>query len=105
MKVCTLCGVEATRITRHHWIPRTRHGNKRTRRMFTREEVKRTSDVCQPCHDKIHSLFSEKELERSFNTLEKLLAHPEIRTWVKWREKHPGFQGVSSKRSGKFASR
>ena len=30
------------------------------------------------CHSKIHSLFTEQELRDSYDTLEKLRAHPEV---------------------------
>ena len=97
--VCVLCGLEVKRTTKHHWIPRTRHKNKRNKREFSREEVKKTSDFCRPCHGKIHSLFTEKELERSFNNLESLKEHPDIQKWLEWRKKHPHIQGMSSKKA------
>jgi len=85
-------------LTEHHLIPRTRHKNKRNKKVFTRQEVKlRKIRVCQPCHSKIHSVFSEKELEREFNTLEKLRGHPEIQKFVKWIAKR-SITRISSKK-------
>ncbi|MFK7805809.1 MAG: hypothetical protein AB8G95_29535 [Anaerolineae bacterium] len=44
-------------------------------------------DVCRPCHSFIHKKFSEKELGRELNTLEKLLAQETIKTYVVWAKK------------------
>jgi hypothetical protein len=38
------------------------------------------------CHDAIHDLIpDEKELGRHYNTMEKLLAHPQVAAYVKWK--------------------
>ena len=43
-------------------------------------------DLCKACHSAIHDLVpDEKELGRSYNTKEKLLAHPQIAGYVKWK--------------------
>ena len=73
--VCALCRREEV-LTAHHLIPRTRHHNKRNKRDFDRGVVKQTVGICQPCHAQIHALFSEKELERDWNTIASLRAHP-----------------------------
>lgn len=44
------------------------------------------------CHSKIHSYFTESELARSYNTVDRLLEHEEIRRFVRWvRTKPNGF--------------
>lgn len=45
--------------------------------------------VCLPCQKQIHALFSEKELERQYNTPEALRAHPEVRRFVSWLATKP----------------
>jgi 5-methylcytosine-specific restriction endonuclease McrA len=80
---CALCGREE-RLTRHHLIPRTRHRNKRNKREFDRETVKETIGLCQPCHSQIHTLFTEKELEREWNTIEKIRSDPDVQRFVAW---------------------
>jgi hypothetical protein len=82
--VCQLCGRSVRKLSRHHLIPRTRHKNKRNKRTFSRQEVHRTVDLCVPCHKQIHATVDNKELERRYNTLEALAAHPEIRKFVGW---------------------
>ena len=91
---CGMCGREEV-PTRHHLNPRTRHHNKRTKRDFGRDAVKETVGLCRPCHKQIHALFSEKELEREWNSLDDLRAHPEVQKFVAW---------IASKPAG-FASR
>jgi len=50
------------------------------------------------CHGKIHSLFSEAELARHYETIEKLLAHEEIARFVKWVRKRPPSYRSSNRR-------
>ena len=99
---CELCKREDQRLTRHHLIPRTRHRNKRNKREFSREDVhSRILMICRDCHNQIHAVISEKELERSYNTAEKLLEHPEIVKFVTWiqRRKPRGRIPVRRKKS------
>lgn len=91
---CELCGRTVSWLTRHHLIPRTRHANKRNKREFSRVEVKRrVAWLCRPCHNHVHAVLGEKRLEREFNTLELLAAHPEVARFVAWmRTKPDGFK-------------
>ncbi|MEJ2059722.1 MAG: hypothetical protein P8Y64_04470 [Gammaproteobacteria bacterium] len=91
---CELCGRHGLPLTRHHLIPRTRHSNRRNKRDFDRNEVHtRILWVCRPCHSQIHATFTEKELEREYNTREALLAHPGMQGFTEWlRKKPPGFK-------------
>jgi PP-loop superfamily ATP-utilizing enzyme len=91
---CELCERPNIEVTRHHLIPRTRHKNKRNKKTFDREEVRsRVAELCRPCHKFIHTVLTEKELESGYNTIEQLVAHPEIRKFVDWiRTKHPGLR-------------
>ncbi len=50
------------------------------------------------CHKQIHALLTETELARSHHTVEALLAHPGIATFVAWvRGKPPEFRGRAFK--------
>jgi hypothetical protein len=95
--LCELCGRAVAALTRHHLIPRTRHANQRNQRDFTRAEVKtRLAWLCRPCHDHVHAVFSEKRLEREFNTLGALAAQPDIIKFVRWIRARPdGFKARS----------
>ena len=84
-----MCGRVVEKRTRHHLIPRTRHGNKRVKRTFSREELNRTVPLCPACHRQIHRSLTEKDMECEFNTVESLLSHPEISGFVAWIKEKP----------------
>lgn len=100
---CELCERTVAALTRHHLIPRVRHANKRNQREFDRREVKhRLAWFCRPCHSHVHALFMEKTLEREFNTLAALAAHPDLAKFVAWiRTKPEGFKPTSQPANGK----
>jgi hypothetical protein len=81
---CTLCKREECEVTRHHLIPRTRHKNKKTKRETEHEDRIKTVPLCKPCHNQIHRILTEKEMEREYNTVEALLAHPDVAKFVEW---------------------
>jgi len=90
---CELCARTGVKLTRHHLIPLTRHANKRARKQSTREQRHEVAWLCRPCHSQVHALLTEKQIEREFNTVELLAAHPDIARFVAWiREKPPGFR-------------
>ena len=90
MSACELCGREAPRLTRHHLIPRTRHGNRINKRKFDRTEVHgRIAWLCRPCHDHVHATFTEKTLERDYNSLAALRADPEMARFIEWIRDRP----------------
>ena len=83
--LCELCQSEAA-YNFHHLIPRTVHSNKWFKKRYAREQMQQGIQVCKSCHNAIHDLIpDEKELGRHFNTIEKLLEHPLIAGYVKWK--------------------
>ena len=102
-KECALCHrwLCVTPLTTHHLIPRTRHGNKKNKKDFSRKEVReRTVELCQPCHDQVHTICFTKELERQYDTVEKLALHPEIIKFVAWiKEKPDGVRAAVRRKS------
>jgi hypothetical protein len=83
--LCALCESEGA-DSFHHYIPRTLHRNKWFKKRFLREEMRQGIDVCKSCHRAIHDLIpDEKELGRDYNTMEKLLAHPQFSAYIKWK--------------------
>ena len=85
--VCKLCDRDNLRLTKHHVVPRARHNRKVKREIGTARH--HTELICRPCHGQIHRLFTEKQLEREFNTIELLKAQPEVQTWIAWVRKRP----------------
>ena len=80
---CALCDREGDKLTGHHLIPKMRH-NKKVKRETTLVERNTKAPLCRPCHSQLHNLFTEKELEREYNTIEKLKAHPDVQKWIMW---------------------
>lgn len=98
--LCELCGRSTSAITRHHLIPQTRHKNKKNKKNFDRVEVKkRIAWLCRSCHSHVHATLSNKELEYHFNTMELLLAHPDIAKFVAWIKKQPTGKRITIRRS------
>jgi len=97
---CALCE-RPERLTRHHLVPRCRHHNKRNKREFDRATVQQTVGLCRPCHNQLHALFTEKELERELHAVTELRRHPEVARFVEWiRTKPLGFR-VPARSSGR----
>lgn len=48
-------------------------------------------DVCKQCHKTIHDLIpDEKELGKNYNTRGKLVSHPKVAKYLKWKRKKRG---------------
>lgn len=88
---CPICDREmweGDSVDKHHFVPKCRGG-------------KATELVHRVCHKKIHSLWTEKELEREFNTAEAVKSHPDMQAFIKWvQKKEPDFydRSVSHRR-------
>ena len=70
---CPICEREVTRVSDHHLVPRSRGG---------RHE--HTLPICNDCHNAIHALFSNIELERSYSTVDALLANERFAKHVRF---------------------
>ena len=75
---CPICGRPNFHPSDHHLVPKSRGG-------------KDTLTICRDCHHAAHLLFSNKELERTYNTVEALLGHPEMARMVAFiKRQDPG---------------
>lgn len=87
---CELCGraVGRENLTRHHLLPksRARKLKRKSRKLRKRDlsDADRTIYLCRPCHRNIHASIENAELEREYDTPEKLAAHPDIRRFTQW---------------------
>lgn len=76
--ICRICGREmideAGSIDQHHFIPKCRGG-------VTKEYIH------QVCHQKIHSLWTVKQLEKEFSDPEIIVQQPEIQSFLSWIQK------------------
>jgi hypothetical protein len=71
--LCPICDREMWKgqfVDKHHFLPKCRGG-------------KETEWVHKVCHRKIHSVFTEKELEKKYNNSELLKEHPEMEKFIK----------------------
>ncbi len=87
-RVCPICQHEYARkeLTKHHLVPKSRKG-------------KITVSLCRPCHKQIHALYTEKELEENFGTLEMLLAAELLEPWIDWIRKRKPTAHIKTKTS------
>jgi hypothetical protein len=84
---CQMCEQQRY-LTFHHLIPVTCHDNKWFKKNFTKDQMDSGIYVCRLCHDAIHRLIpDEKELGRTFNTLEKILAVEKIQKFIVFSKK------------------
>lgn len=85
--LCELCETDPIHSF-HHFIPRTVHRNKWFKKRFSKSEMRTGGmQLCQQCHEMLHQLISEKELGRHFNTRDKLLEHPQVARYLRWKKR------------------
>lgn len=82
LKVCPLCQREIPPEleSRHHLVPKLKGGKATPDNLVV---------LHRPCHDKVHAVFTEAELARSYTSMDALLSHPEISKFAKWIAKRP----------------
>jgi hypothetical protein len=85
---CALCNRNlAQPYNKHHLMPLSEGGKGTT-----------TILLHKICHDKIHAVFTEKELKRHYHTIERLQQHEAIEKFINWiRKKEPQFYDSSVK--------
>lgn len=72
---CPICKRElGDLVENHHLIPKTFGGKDKV-------------TIHKVCHSKIHSVFSERELQHHFHTVERILENEEIQKFIKWIKK------------------
>ncbi len=86
---CPLCGrklVGGSSVNQHHLVPRSRNGRD-------------TVALHRICHAAIHATLSEKELERQYNTIERLREHLQLRRFIVWVRRKPSEFWVRTRRA------
>ncbi len=73
---CPVCERDVTRVSDHHLIPRSRGG-----------KHEHTLPICNDCHNAIHALLTNVELEREFNSVASLLEDERFAKHVRWLRK------------------
>lgn len=70
---CPLCERPNLRPSDHHLVPKSRGGRGGDKVL-----------ICRDCHSAIHALFSNKELEKSYTTVDALLANERFAKMVRF---------------------
>ncbi len=91
--LCPLCArpIPPEARSLHHLIPKSLKG---------RETVL----LHRICHRKIHSLFTERDLQKRYHSIERIKAHPDMALFLTWvAGKEPGFytRTADSQRKGR----
>ncbi|MFC1705515.1 HNH endonuclease [Planctomycetota bacterium] len=92
---CPLCGrpmASGPSLNKHHLTPKT----------FGGREIRWIHRVC---HAKIHSLFTERELQKEFDSFERLREYPEIRKFIAWVRKKPSDFYIQHRAAGRKRGR
>ena len=77
--ICPICGrVLGKDVDDHHLIPKSLGGAK-----------KGTVTLHKVCHTKINHTFSERELQKRYNTVGAIRGHPEMQKFIEWIQKKP----------------
>jgi hypothetical protein len=76
---CPLCGRPNSHPSDHHLIPQCRGGEEGTK-----------TTICRDCHDAVHSMFSNKQLEREYSSIEALMANADFAKMVAFIGKQNG---------------
>jgi hypothetical protein len=85
MNNCPICQRPfGAKTEEHHLIPKTRKGKE----LVTLHPV---------CHRKLHSAITEKEMEKYYHTIPRLLEHTEVQKFIVWvKNKEPDFYSSSN---------
>jgi 5-methylcytosine-specific restriction endonuclease McrA len=78
-EACPLCGrplIPGPSVDEHHLVPRSQGGKEK----FLVHKI---------CHQKIHQVFTEKELARRYSRWELLQSHDEMAVFIEWVRKRP----------------
>lgn len=86
---CPICrrNLGTKNISKHHLLPKSQGG-----------KHSETILIHNICHQKIHSLFTAKDLKANFDTVEKLTANEQMQKFIKWvAKKDPSFYQKNKK--------
>jgi hypothetical protein len=81
--ICLMCKRNGLPITIHHMIPKSEHGksNKSHAWLNGKENLLK---CCRPCHSAIHRSEPNSVLAKDYYTLELIMKHPKIQSFVNW---------------------
>lgn len=91
---CPLCDrvIPPDQLDRHHLVPKSKGG-------------RHTEFLHRVCHRQIHALLTESELAGQYATVEALLQHAELQTFVAWVKTKPDDFFVATRKSTRIRKR
>ena len=91
---CPLCSRDGDKkyFSNHHLSPKCRDGIV-------------TLPICNSCHSSIHAFFSNKQLEKEYDSVDALLTDDKFSNHVKWSAKQDISKRFTSKRSNNQKNR
>jgi hypothetical protein len=86
--ICPLCDrvIPPAQRDAHHLVPKSKGG-------------RQTKFLHRVCHRQVHALLTETELARQYATVEALLGHRELQTFVAWVKTKPAEFSVPTSKS------
>lgn len=95
-QICPICKremISGISVDEHHLIPRTFKGRE-------------TITLHRVCHQKLHSVFTEREMFRYYHTIDRLIENEEIVKFIKWlKKKDPEFYNINKETKRKKSKR
>jgi 5-methylcytosine-specific restriction enzyme A len=94
-QTCALCErqVPIGLITQHHLTPKARGGT-----------AEHKTPMCKPCHKQLHALFTNRELEQQYASIDALKSAETLQPFLKWIRKQKGgrvFRTIDANRRGR----
>jgi len=80
-------------VDEHHLIPKAFKG-------------KNTITMHRVCHTKLHATFTEREMLHLYHTVENIINHEEIKSFINWiKNKDPEFYTTNKETAGRKRKR
>ncbi len=78
------CCERTLNLTFHHLIPKKMHRRQHFKKHFTNEQLNLGIYLCRQCHNGVHRLYSEMQLAKEFNTLQRLTSDEQLSKHFSW---------------------
>jgi hypothetical protein len=78
------CCLRIAPLTFHHLIPKKMHRRPYFKNKVSKEQKSSGVMICRLCHNGIHRFYDEMTLAKRLNTLEAILAAPDLQKHFSW---------------------
>lgn len=79
---CELCEREVSKLTVHHLVPVSQG-----RKAGLKSVSLPTALLCSACHRHLHIIFSNRDLARELDSIDKLKHAPQMQRFLRWVKK------------------